>query len=68
MELLDKLNWRYATKAMTGQKIPQEKIDNIKKEIQESQSILMDTSTKKFQHIQKLSYYYCRSTPTLMEY
>ena len=29
MELLDKLNWRYATKAMTGQKIPQEKIDNI---------------------------------------
>mgnify|MGYP003690724595 FL=1 len=29
MELLDKLNWRYATKAMSGQKIPQEKIDNI---------------------------------------
>ena len=29
MELLDKLNWRYATKAMNGQKIPQEKIDNI---------------------------------------
>ena len=29
MELLDKLNWRYATKAMNGQKIPQGKIDNI---------------------------------------
>jgi nitroreductase / dihydropteridine reductase len=29
MELLDKLNWRYATKAMNGQEIPQEKIDNI---------------------------------------
>lgn len=29
MELLDKLRWRYATKAMNGQKIPQEKIDNI---------------------------------------
>ncbi len=29
MELLDKLNWRYATKAMNGQKVPQEKIDRI---------------------------------------
>ncbi|NQU31795.1 MAG: NAD(P)H-dependent oxidoreductase [Bacteroidetes bacterium] len=29
MELLDKLNWRYATKAMNGQKIPQDKIDII---------------------------------------
>lgn len=29
MELLDKLNWRYASKAMNGQKVPQEKIDNI---------------------------------------
>jgi nitroreductase len=29
MELLDKLNWRYATKAMNGQKVPQEKIDHI---------------------------------------
>ena len=29
MELLDKLNWRYATKAMNGQKIPQDKINNI---------------------------------------
>jgi nitroreductase len=28
MELLDKLNWRYAAKAMNG-KVPQEKIDNI---------------------------------------
>jgi len=29
MELLEKLKWRYAAKAMNGQKIPQEKIDNI---------------------------------------
>ena len=29
MELLDKLNWRYATKAMNGESVPQEKIDNI---------------------------------------
>lgn len=29
MELLDKLNWRYATKAMNGQKVSKEKVDNI---------------------------------------
>ena len=29
MELIDKLNWRYATKAMNRQAIPQAKIDNI---------------------------------------
>ena len=29
MELLDKLNWRYAAKAMNGEKVPQEKIDTI---------------------------------------
>ncbi len=29
MELLDNLNWRYATKAMNGEKVPQAKIDNI---------------------------------------
>lgn len=29
MELLDKLNWRYATKAMNGEKVAQEKIDTI---------------------------------------
>ncbi len=29
MELLDKLNWRYATKSMNGKKVPQEKIDHI---------------------------------------
>lgn len=29
MELLDKLNWRYASKAMNGKKVAQEKIDNI---------------------------------------
>ncbi len=29
MELLDKLNWRYAAKAMNGEQVSQEKIDNI---------------------------------------
>ena len=29
MELLDKLNWRYATKEMNGEKVAQNKIDNI---------------------------------------
>ena len=29
MELLDKLNWRYAAKAMNGDKVSPEKIDNI---------------------------------------
>jgi len=29
MELLEKLNWRYATKAMSGETVPQEKVDNI---------------------------------------
>ena len=29
MELLDKLNWRYAAKAMNGEKVEQGKIDNI---------------------------------------
>lgn len=29
MELLEKLNWRYAAKAMNGKKVSQEKIDNI---------------------------------------
>lgn len=29
MELLDKLKWRYAAKAMNGKKVPQEKIDPI---------------------------------------
>jgi len=29
MELLEKLRWRYATKAMNGKKVSQEKIDNI---------------------------------------
>lgn len=29
MELLDKLNWRYAAKAMNKEKVSQEKIDNI---------------------------------------
>jgi len=29
MSLLEKLNWRYATKAMNGQVVPQEKVNNI---------------------------------------
>lgn len=29
MELLDKLNWRYAAKAMNGDKIPEDKIERI---------------------------------------
>ena len=29
MELLDKLNWRYAAKAMNGEKVSEEKIQNI---------------------------------------
>ena len=29
MELLDKLKWRYAAKAMNGTKVPQDKIENI---------------------------------------
>ncbi|MDO6808759.1 nitroreductase family protein [Zobellia galactanivorans] len=29
MELLDKLNWRYAAKAMNGETVPQEKVDRI---------------------------------------
>jgi len=29
MELLDKLNWRYATKAMNGEKVPEDKIERI---------------------------------------
>jgi len=29
MELLDKLNWRYAAKAMNGEIVPENKIDNI---------------------------------------
>jgi nitroreductase / dihydropteridine reductase len=29
MELVDKLNWRYAAKAMNGEKIAQDKVDRI---------------------------------------
>ena len=29
MELLDKLNWRYATKAMNGKTVDEDKIDRI---------------------------------------
>lgn len=29
MELIDKLNWRYAAKAMNGKKVPEEKIERI---------------------------------------
>jgi nitroreductase len=29
MSVLESLNWRYATKRMTGEKVPQEKVDAI---------------------------------------
>jgi nitroreductase len=29
MELIDKLKWRYAAKAMNGEKVSQEKLDTI---------------------------------------
>ena len=29
MELIDRLKWRYAAKAMNGQKVSQEKVDRI---------------------------------------
>lgn len=33
-ELIEKLNWRYATKRMNGQTVPKEKLDNILEAIQ----------------------------------
>lgn len=38
MELIQKLNWRYATKRMNGQIVPQEKLDNILEAIRLSAS------------------------------
>ena len=38
MNLIESLNWRYATKRMTGQEIPQEKVDNILEAIRLSAS------------------------------
>lgn len=38
MELIQKLNWRYATKRMNGQKVPREKLDNILEAIRLSAS------------------------------
>ena len=38
MELLQKLNWRYAAKRMNGKKVPQEKVDNILEAIRLSAS------------------------------
>jgi nitroreductase len=38
MELIQKLNWRYATKRMNGQKVPQQKLDNILEAIRLSAS------------------------------
>lgn len=38
MELIKALNWRYATKRMTGEKIPQEKLDRILEAIRLSAS------------------------------
>lgn len=38
MKLIEALHWRYATKRMTGKKIPQEKLDRILEEIRLSAS------------------------------
>ena len=38
MELIQKLNWRYATKRMNGREVPQEKLDNILEAIRLSAS------------------------------
>lgn len=38
MDILSALNWRYATKRMNGQEIPQEKLDNILASVQLSAS------------------------------
>ena len=38
MNLIESLNWRYATKRMTGQEIPAEKIDTILEAIRLSAS------------------------------
>jgi len=38
MELIQKLNWRYATKRMNGQEVPQEKLDRILEAIRLSAS------------------------------
>ncbi|MEI8279873.1 MAG: NAD(P)H-dependent oxidoreductase [Bacteroidota bacterium] len=38
MDLVQQLNWRYATKRMTGQKVPKEKLDNIMEAIRLSAS------------------------------
>ncbi len=38
MNLIEKLNWRYATKRMTGEVVPQEKVDNILEAIRLSAS------------------------------
>ena len=34
MSLIKSLEWRYATKAMNGNKIPQDKMDNILRAVQ----------------------------------
>jgi nitroreductase / dihydropteridine reductase len=38
MELIQKMNWRYATKRMNGREVPQEKLDNILEAIRLSAS------------------------------
>jgi nitroreductase / dihydropteridine reductase len=40
MDLLERLNWRYAVKRMTGEKLPQEKVDRILEAIRLSASSL----------------------------
>lgn len=64
MSLLESLNWRYATKRMTGQKVPQEKVDIILEAARlaptssgiQPFSILQITDKSLLEKIQKVAY------------
>ncbi len=64
MSFLEKLNWRYATKVMNGQKVPQEKIDNILEAIRlaptssglQAFEVLVITNKKLKEEIQNISF------------
>ncbi|MFD2245706.1 nitroreductase family protein [Pontibacter ruber] len=64
MSLLNHLNWRYATKRMTGEKVPQEKVDYILEATRLSASsmglqpytILVVEDTEVRKQIQKVAY------------
>ncbi len=64
MSLLESLNWRYATKRMTGEKVPQEKVDIILEAARlaptssgiQPFSILQITDKSLLEKIQKIAY------------